>query len=192
MKLLYINACIRDESRTNKLARFLIDQMTKMDDIVEEVKLDEKEMVPLSKEGLKSRNRLIYQDLYYDPIFEAAHQFAQADLIVISAPYYDLSFPALLKVYLENVCVPHITYDYQRDGSFYGLCKAMKLYYVTTAGTKIISDAYGYGYLKALCEHVFSIKETHQIKAENLDLIDTDTNTLLERAKDEILELVKE
>jgi hypothetical protein len=99
MKLLYINACIRDESRTNRLARFLIDQIVKMDDIVEEVKLDEKHLHPLDREALKERSLLLFQDVIDHPVFEAAHQFAQADQIIISAPYYDLSFPSLLKVY---------------------------------------------------------------------------------------------
>lgn len=191
MKLLYINACIRDESRTNRLARYLIDQIVKMDDIVEEVKLDEKDLHPLHKESLKSRHHLLYQDVLDHPAFEAAHQFATAGQIVISAPYYDLSFPSLLKVYLENICIAPITYDYNRDGSTYGLCKATKLYYVTTAGSRILDDTFGYGYIQALCDQMFGIQQTYEIKAECLDMMDTDTNALLEKAKDDILHLFK-
>lgn len=191
MKLLYINACIRDESRTNRLARFLIDQIVKMDDIVEEVKLDEKHLHPLDREALKERSLLLFQDVIDHPVFEAAHQFAQADQIIISAPYYDLSFPSLLKVYLENICVASITYDYHRDGSSYGLCKATKLYYVTTAGSRILDDTYGYGYIKALCTQMFGIQQTYEIKVDCLDMVDTDTNALLEKAKDDILRSFK-
>ena len=38
-------------------------------------------------------------------MFDLASQFQQADEIVIAAPYWDLSFPAILKLYLENIYV---------------------------------------------------------------------------------------
>lgn len=46
----------------------------------------------------------------------------------------DLSFPARLKIYLENIYVTGIVSKYDENGRPRGLCRAERLYYVTTAG----------------------------------------------------------
>ena len=56
-----------------------------------------------SYETLKKRTALIESGDYSDRMFDYAKQFASADTIVIAAPYWDLSFPALLKTYFENI-----------------------------------------------------------------------------------------
>lgn len=53
---------------------------------------------------------------YRDPLFRYAKQFAQAADIVVAAPYWDLSFPAILKVYLEQICVTGLTFQYTPEG----------------------------------------------------------------------------
>ena len=49
-------------------------------------------------------------------MFRYARQFAAADKIVIAAPLWDLSFPAQLKVYLENIYVTGIVTKYSDAG----------------------------------------------------------------------------
>ena len=44
-------------------------------------------------------------------VLRDCEQFQRADAILIAAPFYDLSIPALLKVYIENVSVDGITFD---------------------------------------------------------------------------------
>ena len=61
-------------------------------------------------------------------MFELARQFAAADQIVIAAPYWDLSFPAALKQYFEQINVLGITFAYTPEGVPKGLCRARKLY----------------------------------------------------------------
>ena len=61
----------------------------------------------------------------------------KADIIVIAAPYWDLSFPAQLKDYIERVNAVGVTFDYDQEGIPYGLCRAKKLVYITTAGGNI-------------------------------------------------------
>ena len=53
---------------------------------------------------------------YRDPLFRYAKQFAQAADIVVAAPYWDLSFPSILKVYLEQICVTGLTFQYTPEG----------------------------------------------------------------------------
>ncbi len=59
---------------------------------------------------------LIASRQFDDPYFRYARQFAGADEIVIAAPYWDLSFPSVLKVYLEHICITGITFQYTPEG----------------------------------------------------------------------------
>ncbi len=101
MDCLYINACVRKDSRTNRLAQHVLSHF----DTIEEVKLDTLKLKPLNESALKRRDRYIAKKDYSHAMFDLAHQFQQAEYIVIAAPYWDLSFPALLKTYLENIYV---------------------------------------------------------------------------------------
>ena len=146
--ILYINSCVREESRTDKIARALLD---KLGEKYEEVYLPDESLQPLSAERLKKRTELISKGDYSDKMFDYAKQFSSADIIVISAPYWDLSFPACLKVYIENIYVTGIVSEYAADGSPHGLCTAKELFYVTTAGGPYVAD-YSFGYIKELAE----------------------------------------
>ena len=59
-------------------------------------------------------------------MFSLAKEFAIADTIVIAAPYYDLSFPAMLKQYFEQINVLGVTFTYSDSGIPEGLCKARR------------------------------------------------------------------
>ena len=104
MKLLYINACVRKESRTNRIAVELIARIAGEDE-VQEVRLDSAGFLPLNEERLNKRTELINDGKFDDPMFDHARQFAAADTVVIAAPYWDGSFPSLLKIYIENIYV---------------------------------------------------------------------------------------
>ena len=75
-----------------------------------------------------------------------------------------------------------MTFEYTEDGSARGLCRAKKLIYVTTAGGPIISDEYGFGYVKALAQGFYGISDVCQVKAEGLDIIGADVEGILNRA----------
>ena len=105
-----------------------------------------------------------------NPIFAYARQFAQADEIIIAAPFWDLSFPAVLKSYLEQINVVGITFRYTPEGIPEGLCRAKRLYYVTTAGGEFVPEQYGFGYIKALAQNFYHIKDIELIKATGLDI----------------------
>ncbi len=66
-------------------------------------------------------------------MFDLAHQFAEADEIVIAAPFWEGAYPALLKVYFEHISVVGIANRYTDHGPV-GMCRASKLHYVTTRG----------------------------------------------------------
>lgn len=172
--ILYVNGCPRDGSRTDRLARKLLNKLGDY----EEVNLENEHLIPMDGERLEYRTRLIDQNNYSDPIFDYAKQFAAADTIVIAAPFWDLSFPAELKVYIENIYVTGIVSKYGADGRPVGLCKAKKLYYVTTAGGPYDSR-YSYDYIQDLALNYFGIDETMLIQAEMLDIFGNDPEKIL-------------
>ena len=182
--LLYINACVREESRTRRLAETLIARLTGN---VKEVRLIDLSFPKADGAFIEKRDRLLAEGDFSDPMFDLAKEFAAADTVVIAAPFWDLSFPAALKQYLEQINASGITFYYTEDGMPHGLCRAKKLYYVTTAGGPIVSDAFGFGYVRALAEGFFGIPETHMISAENLDIDGADVEAILQEAEQAIL-----
>lgn len=174
--ILFINACVRKQSRTLRLAKRLLE---KLNGNIKEVRLEEVLFPVVDEEFIERREALKNGGKYDDPMFDLGRDFANADTIVIAAPYYDLSFPAMLKQYFEQINVLGLTFSYSEDGTPRGLCKAKSLYYITTAGGPIISDDYGFGYVKALANSFYGIEEVYQLKAEGLDVVGADVEGIL-------------
>ena len=172
---MFINSCVRAQSRTERIARALL---AKLGGEYDEVKLETAGFQPLNGETLARRTALIEAGDYADPMFDAAKQFAAADELVIAAPFWDYSFPALLKTYLENIYVTGIVSCYGGDGRPVGLCRAKKLYYVTTAGGPYVPD-FSYDCVKALAQTAFGIPETELISAEMLDVDGFDADKIV-------------
>ena len=184
MNILFVNACIREEeSRTLTLCSKLLKRLEKQYPMaaIQEVRLSDLKLKPLDRKTLEVRDRMLSMDDKDSSLFEPAHTFADADLIVVGAPYWDLSFPAVLKAYIEQISVNGIAFYYDENGSPVGLCKAKKLWYVMTAGGYVGELNLGYDYMKALCR-LFGIKKTECIMAEGLDIWGTDVNKVMQNA----------
>ena len=177
MNILFINACVREESRTLVLAHRLLERLQGQ---VTELRLGEMNLKPLTGPSLARRDELLQKGLLDDPSLALARQFAQADCIVAAAPYWDLGFPALFKIYLELVTVSGISFYYQ-NGRPRGLCRAKTLYYVTTAGGPVAED-FGFAYLESLARNLYGIGQTRCLRAENLDIEGADVARLLKEA----------
>lgn len=185
-KILFVNACVRENSRTLDIAKIVLE---KLNNAYTEVNLQKTDLKPLNRESLDIREKLILQDDFSDTMFSLAKDFAAADTIVIAAPYWDLAFPALLKIYLEQITVSGITFRYAK-GVPQGLCRAKRLIYVTTAGG-IIYDNFGFEYVKALAQKIYGIGEVLFFKAENLDIDGNDVNDILRRAKSDAEKILR-
>ena len=176
---LFINACVREGSRTKRLADHLL---SKLGGPVDEVCLKD-EVFPVTDEAyLSKRDRLIKEEKLDDPMFGLANQFAKAERIVIAAPYWDLSFPASLKQYIEHINVTGITFHYTPEGVPEGLCRADELYYVMTAGGMFVPEEFGFGYVKTMAESFYGIRDVRLIIAKGLDIIGADTEKIIEDA----------
>ncbi len=173
---LFINACVRGQSRTKRLADSLL---ARLDGEVAEIRLADIAFPVVDEAFLQERDRLIAAGDFGDPRFAMARKFAEADRIVIAAPFWDLSFPAALKQYFEQINVLGITFVYTPEGYPKGLCRAKALYYVTTAGGCYVPDEYGFGYVKALAQSFYGIRDVRLIKAAGLDIAGADVEGIL-------------
>ncbi len=176
--ILFINACVRGQSRTKRLAEVLLEGRIEE---VTEICLERCAFPRVDEEFLCRRDRLVSEGKLDDPMFDLANAFARADEIVIAAPYWDLSFPAALKQYLELVNVVGITFRYRSDGVPEGLCRAKKLTHVTTAGGPVVPEEFGYGYVKALCLGYYGIPEVCLVQVAGLDIEGADAEEILQR-----------
>jgi FMN-dependent NADH-azoreductase len=176
---LFINACVRKGSRTKKLADRLLAVQNKP---FEELRLESVRFPAVDEAFLLERDRLIREGRFADPLFDLARQFAEADDIVIAAPFWDLSFPAALKQYFEQINVVGVTFVYTPEGVPRGLCRASSLTYVTTAGGGFLPEEYGFGYVRALAQSFYGIEEVRLIRASGLDVDGADADAILAEA----------
>ena len=181
--ILFINCCVRKDSRTKRLADACLKLLGGE---VLEIRLKDVSFPVVDEEFLSRRDSLIAEKKFDDSLFELARLFASADEIVIAAPYYDLSFPASLKQFFEQINVVGITFRYTPEGSPQGLCKAKDVYYVTTAGAPFISEEFGYGYVKALASDYYGIGNTRLISALGLDISGADPEKIINEAIDNL------
>lgn len=186
MKTLYINTCIRKESRTKILADYLIE---KLKTEVKEVDVKSLGLKPLDEASLDKRSNLISKGDFSDKIFDLAKDFAAAENIVIAAPYWDLSFPTWLKLYVEHINILGLVFSFSPKGEVIPLCKAKKLYYVTTKGG-YNNDNFGFEYIKSLAQNFYGIKDVYLIEAEGLDIYGTDIAAKIIQTQKDIDELL--
>lgn len=98
--ILFINACVRPQSRTKQLANYILQ---KIGHDIKEFVLEKENIIPLDCKTLECRTKQALSGIFDDPMFDLAKDFAAAEKIVIAAPYWDLSFPASLKCYIEQI-----------------------------------------------------------------------------------------
>ena len=175
-KLLWLDCCCRKEaSRTN----WLSEQYAKRygeDYAVERLRLYEMDLRPMSAQDIEQRDEILLRGKYDHPMLRYAAMIAEADEILISAPYWDLSFPSVLKVFFEWASACGVTFCSTQNG-LKGLCRAKKAVYISTAGGAA-GENLGYRYVRALME-MFGVMQTDCILAEGLDIYGADVEQIL-------------
>ncbi len=177
---LFIDACPRPDSRTRELAQHVL---SKLEGNVVKLCLFDERIPPLDLNGMEERDRAVRTGDLSAPILRYAKQFAEADTIVVAAPYWDLLFPAVVRSYFEAVTVTGVTFRYTPEGFPAGLCNAQKLIYVTTAGGPIGEYNFGFNYIKSLAQLYYGIPEVTCFTAEFLDIIGADVTGIMDSAK---------
>ncbi len=180
--LLYIDCCIRgSHSRTRCLAEHFLAKVLPQWD-VQILELEAEGLNCLSGAFFQQREELLRMGELNHPRFRYARQFAKADLVVFAAPLWDLSFPALLKVYIENISLKGITFETNEQGC-YGICQAKHMVFLTTRGGFYEGTPMEMGsrYLEAMAKF-FGIPQYACVAAEGLDMPTTDVEKSMEDA----------
>lgn len=163
--LFYIDATMREESRTRRIAAPLIEALDKRYDI-ETVRLDGSSYPAVGSHILRDRDNGIVPEEYAG----MARRLAAADRIVIAAPFWDMSFPAALKLFIENMSLFNITFG-SDDRKCFGLCRCSKILYITTRGMDIRTGdplEQATPYIKALGQ-LWGLGKLYVVAACNLD-----------------------
>lgn len=183
MKILFIDAAFRNGSRTKTLAVKFLQKYDKA--LITTVELGKDNPAPLDEELLRIYNNSVATKCFDNKIFSQAKEFAEADEIIIAAPFWNFTLPAVLHSYLELVCSQGVTFDMDDKGNYFSKCKAKKLTFITTAGGFIPEHDHAFSYIKDLCEVFWNINDIKYIKAEGLDIYGTDIETKLNAALEE-------
>ena len=181
-KILYVDVNTRPNSRTRILAEYLL---SFLDGDVTHLKLLSEQISPLNQEKLDKRREVVASGKCEGYGLEYARQFADADIIVVAAPVWNLCFPSVLLNYCENIVAEGVTYRTEENGNNVGLCKAEKFYYVTATGSRNLDPVFGYGYLKSLFS-LLGIHSSECFSAEALDIPGADVDMILNICKREI------
>ena len=167
-KLLYIDACIRDEdSRTKRIAEPIVQALAGRYDVQRFV-LNNMDLTIVKKDLVTQRNNGVI-----DPtVLSWAEAVRDAGRIVIAAPFWDMSIPAALKSFLELCSILDVTFK-SNDKTCYGNCRAEKLLFITTRGMDIPTGderEQATAYLKAL-SWLWGIGPLQTVAAQNMDYV---------------------
>ena len=166
-KLVFIDACIRQgESRTRRIAYPILSALSQRYKIVRYDLTEIDGIVPLNPKLFEERGQ---GDIPAWAV-KAAKDIAEADRILIAAPFWDMSFPAVLKCFFEQTSLFDITFT-DNGKTCAGLCKAPKVLYITTRGMNIPtgdSREQGTSYLQAL-SRLWDLGVVLTVAAWNMD-----------------------
>lgn len=183
-KLLFINACVRGDkkSRTLKLARTYIEEIVKSG----KYRVSERNLMESGIEYLSYNNyeKFIRKSINISKVlgdYELATEFATANLIVIAAPVWYYSYPAILSSYFENLAIMDITFRHTIAG-VEGLCKATKVVYIYTSGSVLApEDKIGERKIQKLTE-IYKIPTFESLGAEGLEIIGSCEEKIMDKA----------
>lgn len=180
-KLLYIDACIRDEeSRTKRIAEPIVKALEKKYDVQRFV-LNDMDLEIVQRNLIRRR----LNGMIDATVMSWAETVRDADRIVIAAPFWDMSIPAALKNFIELCSILDVTFK-TNDKTCYGNCKAEKLLFITSRGMDIPTGdvrEQATSYLKAL-SWLWGIGPMQVVSAQNMDY--ASANEIEEKIKEAI------
>ncbi len=193
MKILFVNACPRgDASRTLALAKVFLEELRAAAPETEIITQDlcAMNLQPITARTLALRESLCDARDWQHPMVQPAYEFASADAVLIAAPYWDLSFPSVLKIWVEQVYVRNLTFHYENDRCI-GHAVGKRAVYITTAGSLIGENDWGAMYMQAVM-NALGIPAFTSLRAEALDLDSSDVQAILAQARAQVCQAARE
>lgn len=197
-KVLYIKANAKPEgaSRTFRISDSFVEAYKQSHPSDELITLDlYKEGIGfLSKEDINSVFGPKTEESKKHPILKYAYQFVDADKYIIAEPMWNLSIPAILKAYIDYICVTGITFKYTAEGPV-GLCSGKKAINISARGgeySKEPASAYEMGdrYLRTIFGFL-GITDFTTISADALDVVGSDVDAIVGNAIKEVQDKAK-
>lgn len=194
-KVLYIKANAKEEgqSRTLKISEAFIAEYKRHhpQDEITVLDLYKENIGFLNEEGIKLKYG---NGEGKDPLLRYAHQFVETDKIIFAEPFWNLGIPAILKAYIDYICIVGITFQYTAEGPV-GLCKGKKALNITTRGGQystgpLAAWELGDKYLRTILGFL-GITDYATISAEGLDVIGVDVDAIVGKAIKEAEKLAK-
>ena len=194
-KVLYVKANIKNEgeSRTFKVSDSFVEEYKKNNPEDEIITLDlYKENIDfLRADDLGKLFGPKDEESKNNSILKYAYQFADADKYIIAAPMWNLSFPAILKAYIDYVSVSGITFKYTAEGPV-GLLNNKKAVHIVSRGGGYDNSPYEMGdrYLRTILGF-FGIKDIETIAIDNLDVIGVNVKEKVKEGIEKAISLAK-
>ncbi|MDM0812126.1 FMN-dependent NADH-azoreductase [Clostridium perfringens] len=194
-KVLYVKANIKNEgeSRTFKVSDSFVEEYKKNNPEDEIITLDlYKENIDfLRVDDLGKLFGPKDEESKNNSILKYAYQFADADKYIIAAPMWNLSFPAILKAYIDYVSVSGITFKYTAEGPV-GLLNNKKVVHIVSRGGGYDNSPYEMGdrYLRTILGF-FGIKDIETIAIDNLDVMGVNVKEKVEEGIEKAISLAK-
>ncbi|HFD2043368.1 MAG: FMN-dependent NADH-azoreductase [Clostridium perfringens] len=194
-KVLYIKANIKNEgeSRTFKVSDSFVEEYKRNNPEDEIITLDlYKENIDfLRADDLGKLFGPKDEESKNNSILKYAYEFAAADKYIIAAPMWNLSFPAILKAYIDYVSVSGITFKYTAEGPV-GLLNNKKAVHIVSRGGAYDNSPYEMGdrYLRTILGF-FGIKDIETIAIDNLDVIGVNVEEKVEEGIEKATSLAK-
>ena len=158
---------MRPESRTRKILEAAKEALASRYEI-ESIDVNATGLLPITPEVLAERTSSIVPE----PIVALARKIAAADRLVVAAPFWDMSFPAVLKTFFENMSLFGVTFI-DNGETCVGLCQCKKVMYITTRGMNIETGSLrdqGSSYIQALSS-LWGLGEVTTVAVWNLDYL---------------------
>ena len=198
--ILFVDSCPRGTaSRTLRLGEAFLRELDARVPgawIVRE-NLNALRLSPIDADALAFREARCDARDFSGTFFAPARAFMEADCAVIAAPYWDLSFPSELKVWIEHLWVRNLTFHYENDRCV-GHAKARACIFLSTSGSPVGENDHDAAYLRAVSE-ALGIPAFRCLRAEGLDIVGNDAEAILAAAEgkcaalaDEIGRILKE
>ena len=194
-KVLYIKANPKEdgESRTFKISDFFMEEYKKIhpNDEIQTLDLYKEDINFLSLKDLEDIGSKKDGTVGESKVLKYAYEFAKADKYIFAAPMWNLSFPAILKVYIDYISVSGITFKYTEKGAV-GLLNNKKAIHIVSRGGyhKGSEREMGDKYIRKILEFL-GINDISTIEIEGLDVQGVNINEKIEEGKEEAKRVVK-
>lgn len=188
-KILYIkaNPKTEEQSRTFKISEAFVKYYKEKNPNHKIITLDlyKENIRPLTLDDIETIFGPKSDDSKVNPLLKYAYEFAEADKYIVASPFWNLSVPSILKVYVDYICVTGISFKYTESGSL-GLLENRRAVHITTRGgyysePPLLHVEMGDKYLRGIFGFM-GITDFTTIAAEGLDIMGNDIQKIVDEA----------